>query len=214
LRIRKASGPLTRDARPASNLTRPMPTEIDPPHPSMALHAAIVDDRSLNMDRFLAEVVREQQALGLGVRGLLMRRPPRQAGCSPTMVLVDIATGDEYLVSQPMGTASRSCRADPQGFARASHVLRAALDQAPDLVVSNRFGDLEVQRGGFGTELLELMAQGLPLLTTVAERNVDAWQQFTGGSTLLAPDHAQVSHWIAQAVAAARATAAAAAVPQ
>lgn len=182
-----------------------MPTDIiDPHHASMALHAAIVDDKSLHMDSFLAEVVREQQALGLGIRGLLMRRPPRQAGCSPTMVLVDIATGDEYLVSQPMGTASRSCRADPQGFARASRVLRAALEQAPDLVVSNRFGDLEVQRGGFSTELLDLMAQGLPLLTTVAVRNVDAWQEFTGGGTLLAPDHAQVGHWIAQAVAAAR----------
>lgn len=189
-----------------------MPTELDPPQPSSALHAAIVDDRSLNMDSFLAEVVREQQALGRSVRGLLMRRPPRQAGCSPTMVLVDIATGDEYLVSQPMGTASRSCRADPQGFARASGVLRAALGQAPDLVVSNRFGDLEVQRGGFSTELLDLMAQGTPLLTTVALRNVAAWQEFTGGGTLLPPDHGQVSHWIAQAVAEARA--AATAVPQ
>ena len=184
-----------------------MPTDLDPPQPAMTLHAAIVDDRSLNMDSFLAEVVREQQALGLAVRGLLMRRPPRQAGCSPTMVLVDIATGDEYLVSQPMGTASRSCRADPQGFARASGVLRAALNQAPDLVVSNRFGDLEVQRGGFSTELLDLMAEGLPLLTTVALRNVAAWQDFTGGGTLLLPEHGPVGRWIAQAVAAARATA-------
>jgi nucleoside-triphosphatase THEP1 len=184
-----------------------MPNDLDPSAPSMGLHAAIVDDRSVAMDSFLAEVVREQQALGARVRGLLMRRPPRHAGCSPTMVLVDIATGDEYLVSQPMGTASRSCRADPQGFARASRVLRAALEQAPDLVVSNRFGELEVQRGGFSTELLDLMAQGLPLLTTVAERNVGAWQAFTGGSTLLPPDHGQVSHWIAQATAAARAAA-------
>ena len=79
MRIRKASGPLTRDARPAANLTRPMPNDLDPPHASMTLHATIVDDRSLNMDRFLAEVVREQQALGCSIRGLLMRRPPRFA---------------------------------------------------------------------------------------------------------------------------------------
>ncbi len=164
-----------------------------------ALAAAIVDDRSVDMDGFLAQRVREQQALGLRVRGLLMRRPPRQAGCASTMHLVDIASGEDYLVSQPMGTASTSCRADPQGFARASRVLRDALAEAPDLIVSNRFGDLEIQRGGFVAELLEAMARGIPLLTTVAQRNAQAWQACTGGSVLLPADPAEVSAWIARA---------------
>lgn len=164
------------------------------------LAAAIVDDRSVNLDVFLAEVVREQQAVGLRVRGLLMRRPARQAGCAPTMYLVDIDTDEEYLVSQPMGVASKSCRADPQGFARASRVLRDALTQAPNLVISNRFGDLEVQRGGFTTELLEVMTAGIPLLTSVAERNAGAWRAFTGGGVLLTPDHAEVRAWLVQAL--------------
>jgi nucleoside-triphosphatase THEP1 len=165
-----------------------------------SLVAAIVDDKSVNMDALLAQVVREQQAIGLCIRGLLMRRPPRQGGCSPTMLLVDIETGDEYLVSQPMGASSKSCRADPQGFARASQVLRDARFQAPDLIVSNRFGDLEVQRGGFTSELLEVMQCEIPLLTTVAERNVSAWQEFTGGSKLIPPDAAQVAAWVRSAV--------------
>jgi nucleoside-triphosphatase THEP1 len=165
-----------------------------------SLVAAIVDHNGISIDALLAEVVREQQAIGLRVRGLLMRRPPRQVGCSPSMLLVDIETGDDYLVSQPMGESSKSCRADPQGFARASQVFRNALVEAPDLIVSNRFGDLEVQRGGFMSELLDVMQREIPLLTTVAERNVSAWQEFTGGSTLLPPDAAQLTAWIRNAV--------------
>jgi hypothetical protein len=165
----------------------------------LPLAAAILDGKGVNMDEFLAAVVREQQAIGFRVRGLLMRRPSRQSGCAPTMYLVDISTGDEYLVSQPMGASSKSCRADPQGFARASSVLRDGLTQSPDLAISNRFGDLEVQRGGFTAELLDVMASGVPLLTSVAERNAGAWQEFTGGGVLLKPDHGEVRQWLAQA---------------
>jgi len=169
--------------------------------------AAIVDDRSVDMDVLLAQIVKTQQSAGRRVRGCVMRRPPRENGCAATMVLVDIDTGDEYLVSQPMGTGSRACRADPQGFARASQVFRTALAEDPELVVSNRFGDLEVLRGGFTEELLAVMERGIPLLTTVPVRNVIAWQEFTGGGTLLPPDEAVVAAWVDKALSQARQTA-------
>lgn len=174
------------------------PTDFDPIFP---IAAAIVDDGSVNMDNFLAGIVREQQAIGRRIRGCLMKRPPRQEGCASTMVLVDIDTADEYLVSQPMGAQSKACRADPQGFARASQVLRLALTQSPDLVVSNRFGDLEVLRGGFSAELLAIMENEVPLLTTVALRNVAAWKEFTGGGHLLSPELSAITAWIDGALA-------------
>jgi nucleoside-triphosphatase THEP1 len=166
--------------------------------------AAIVDDRSVDMDALLTRVVRSLQASGRRVRGCVMERPPREGGCAAKMVLVDVDTGDEYLVSQPMGAASRACRADPQGFARASAIFRTALAQDPDLVVSNRFGELEVLRGGFTQELLAVMEHGIPLLTSVALRNVGAWQEFTGGATTLPPHEATIVTWVEQALSHAR----------
>ncbi|MDN3918719.1 DUF2478 domain-containing protein [Roseateles violae] len=174
--------------------------------PEAPLAAAIVDDRSLDMDAFLTAIVRRQQALGLRLRGFLMKRPPRENGCAATMVLVDVNDASEYLVSQPLGSGSRGCRADPAAFARASQVLREALEQAPDLIVSNRFGDLELRRGGFSAELLAAMEHGIPLLTTVAQRNAEAWQQFSGAGRLLPPDEAAVSAWLAAAIALSRAS--------
>jgi hypothetical protein len=158
------------------------------------LAAAIVDDGRADVDQMLAALVRDGQRSGWRVRGLLMTRAG--GGCAGDMVLVDIDSGERYLVSQPLGTGSTSCRADPHGFASASVVLRAALEQSPDLVVCNRFGGLEVEGGGFAAELLALMAQGVPLLTAVAARNREAWQRFSGGAPLLPADTAVVAAWI------------------
>jgi len=130
--------------------------EPDPDSPNAA---AILNDGGADADALLAQVAAQQRALGRRVRGLLMTYPEGDASCAAAMVLVDLHTADEYLVSQPMGRGSTGCRADPQGFARASRVLDQALADAPDLVVCNRFGNLEAEGGGFAAEMLALMAQ-------------------------------------------------------
>ena len=63
--------------------------------------------------------------------------------------------------------------------------------------MSNRFGGLEAEGGGFCAELLEILAQDLPLLTTVATRHVADWQRFTGGTTLLPASAEAVNSWLA-----------------
>ncbi len=159
--------------------------------------AAIVDDGAGDVDALLASIALGQQRAGRRVCGVLMTHPDGDAGCAGAMVLVDLNTREAYLVSQPLGRDSTACRADPQGFARASDVLRRAATESPDLVVSNRFGGLEAEGGGFCAELLEILAQDLPLLTTVATRHVADWQRFTGGTTLLPASAEAVNSWLA-----------------
>lgn len=160
--------------------------------------AAILDDGALDVDALLTQIVQELRQAGRHVRGLLMTYPDGREGCAAPMVLVDLATQDEYLVSQPLGRGSTACRADVQGFARASRVMRDALQAGPDLVVSNRFGGLEAEGGGFAAELLDLMAHGVPVLTVVASRHLQAWQRFTGSAAVLPADKAAVTAWLAQ----------------
>lgn len=159
--------------------------------------AAIVDDGACDVDALLAAIAHAQQSAGRRVRGVLMNHPDGDTGCAGDMVLVDLHTQEQYLVSQPLGRDSTACRADPQGFARASDVLRRAATEAPELVVSNRFGGLEAEGGGFCAELLDILAQDLPLLTTVATRHVADWQRFTGGATVLPAQADAVTEWLA-----------------
>ena len=155
--------------------------------------AAIRHDGSCDVDALLAEVAEAQRSRGRRVRGLLMAPAASGGDCLVEMVLVDVDKRDGYLVSQPLGRDSKACRADPQGFARASMVLRSAAAEEPDLVVCNRFGNLERQGQGFASELLSLMARGVPLLTVVSTRHLDAWAEFTGGATVLPADASAVA---------------------
>ena len=163
--------------------------------------AAVLHRGGTAADMLLAEVVAHRQTQGWRVRGLLMTYPQPEAGCAGRMVLVDIASGAPFLVSQPMGSGSTACRGDPQGFAQASGVLRAALADAPDLVVVNRFGALEAEGGGFSAELLELLSEGIPVLTAVNERYLPAWQHFSGGAVVLPAERAAVDEWLAVVLA-------------
>lgn len=163
--------------------------------------AAIHHDGSTDVDQALAEFVAQQRRAGRQVHGLLMNARTADASCQASMVLTDIATGDEFLVSQALGSGASGCSADPQGFAKASRVLRQALDQQPDLVVSNRFGSLEAENGGFAAELLALLAEGIPVLTVVSTRHLQAWQQFIGQATMLPADPGAWAAWFDQVMA-------------
>ncbi|MFO1339053.1 MAG: DUF2478 domain-containing protein [Burkholderiaceae bacterium] len=159
--------------------------------------AAIHNDGDGDVDGRLARFAHEQRAQGRRVLGLLMSTRDLDAGCRASMWLTDIDTGDEYLVSQPLGRDSRGCAADPQGFALASGVLRDALTQSPDLVICNRFGTLEAENGGFVSELLALMAEGIPVLTVVSTRHLEAWRRFAGEAPLLPNEPAAWARWLA-----------------
>ncbi|HMN84044.1 MAG TPA: DUF2478 domain-containing protein [Burkholderiaceae bacterium] len=162
--------------------------------------ASIIDDGSGRAARLLSDVVRGLREAGCRVRGLVMTRPCGGADCASEMVLVDVETRDEYPVSQSLGPHSQACRADPHGFARASVALRHALHDDPALLVVNRFGMLEAEGQGFRAEFLEILSHDVPLLTVVAARHVDAWQQFTGAATVLPADAQAVREWLARTV--------------
>ena len=169
-----------------------------PSSPHALRAAAIEDDGSCDVGALLANVAGALRRAGRQVRGLLMTYPDGRDSCACAMVLVDLHTGREYLVSQPLGSGSSACRADVQGFARASEVLRRALDEAPDLVISNRFGGLEAGGAGFRDELLALLADDVPLLTAVASRYRGAWDAFTGGAAVLPARADAIDAWLAQ----------------
>ena len=166
---------------PEIQMTHPLAPDDRPPV------AAIAHDGRSDVDAQLAAFAARQRGAGRGVLGLVMQHRAPAEGCLAAMVLTDVDTGREYLVSQSLGSQAASCRADPHGFAQASEVFRDALGRAPDLVVCNRFGALEAEGGGFAAELLALLERGIPVLTVVGTRYAGAWQRFVGEAAVSLP---------------------------
>ncbi len=137
------------------------------------------------LEAFVAELA----AQGVQVRGLIQRH-------HPDMHLVDVESGQTYAITQDLGAESESCRLDPSGIAEASVVLRRALAERAALVVVNRFGKLEAAGGGLSAEMLALMAECVPMLTTVGADQLESWATFTGGAGLVLPaDQQSIRQW-------------------
>lgn len=155
------------------------------------LHA---DDESV--DALLVEFARDLRKRGWQVRGIVQIDTPCDEACASQMALVDLDDGNRFVISQNLGSGSVSCNIDPAGVAAAGVALRRALAEGADLVIANRFGGLEARGGGLTAEMLGLMANGLPLLTVVANRFLGDWRRFTGNAaTELPPQREALEAW-------------------
>jgi nucleoside-triphosphatase THEP1 len=142
----------------------------------------------------LATFVESLSARGLQVMGLL-QETRREQGQKKAMDLVEIGTGKRFSIKQNLGK-SAGCQVDTQGVAEATEVLRRALSARPALVVINKFSHLESEGQGLAAEMLALMAEGIPGLTTVTPEYVEAWDRFTGGlAAVLEPSGQALQDW-------------------
>lgn len=141
--------------------------------------AAIIPRPEQDADQLLSVFSEQLQARGFRVRGLIQQRCPSGSTCK--FSLRDLSTGRLYPISQDLGSQSTACVLDTAGIADASIVMRRIPDEGADLVVFNRFSGLESEGEGFAAEMLDLMTLGIPVLTIVQTRHLDAWRDFTGG---------------------------------
>lgn len=121
------------------------------------------------------------QGQGYLVRGLVQRNSPAPDACACTMTLVDLLNGQEFRISQDLGSGSVCCRIDTQAIADATSVLREAVEAETHLLIVNKFGKLEAQGRGMVDEMLAAAAKGIPLLTSVEAALLEHWRAFTGG---------------------------------
>jgi hypothetical protein len=158
--------------------------------------AAIVHRTHRSADGLLAEFARHLRECGWRVCGLVQDNTARSGSCGRQMVLIDLEDDKRFVISQDLGPGSLSCCVDPGGIAAASVALRRGLTEGADLVVANRFGELEAAGGGLAAEMLALMAGGIPLLTVVSEKFLADWRRFSGNAAReLPPQREALEAW-------------------
>lgn len=169
-----------------------MPTaESEPELPPIA---AIVAPSGSDADRLLRDFVAELRHRKFRVRGLLQESHPDDAGCRHS--LIDIESGRRYPISQKLGSQSNACTLDTSALTDATQVMRRIAEEGADLAIFNRFSKLESSGDGFAAEMLQVMSNGIPVLTVVSPAHLAHWRHFTGGiASELAPAAAALSDW-------------------
>nr|WP_271566400.1 DUF2478 domain-containing protein [Bradyrhizobium sp. CCBAU 11386] len=132
-----------------------------------------------------------------GVRiGGIMQRHSRRANGTHVMLAIDVATGQEISISQPLGSGAMSCNLDTNGLAEAAVVVSQALRNKTDLLVISKFAKQEAAGRGLRLELVDAITRGVPVLTAVPKNCLADWRTFTAGvGTLLPCDRQFLEQW-------------------
>jgi molybdate transport system ATP-binding protein len=165
--------------------TKAMPidfAEIDPNRVAAILYRPQDD-----LDTLLADFAQDLVRAGERIGGIVQRNIKDGSGCQVGMQAIDLMTGREVSICQPLGSGAMACKLDAAGLADASVAVASAIAQDVDLIVINKFSKQEAAGRGLRDELADAIAAGIPVLTAVPEKCFEAWISFTGGigTTLL-----------------------------
>jgi hypothetical protein len=75
----------------------------------------------------------------------------------------------------------KECTLDTAALADAGAALRRALSDRPDLVIAEKFGEQEESGAGLADDILNVIAESLPILVLVPEEALGRWREVTGG---------------------------------
>jgi molybdate transport system ATP-binding protein len=184
--------------------------DINPNHLAAILYRPEDDVDTLLAD-FAGALLRDGERLG----GIVQRNLKDAAGRANGMHVIDLSTGRQISICQPLGSGATACKLDPAGLAEASLAVSRAIADDAALIIVNKFSKQEASGHGLRAELAEAIIAGGPVLTAVPEKCVDAWKEFTGdrGTTLLCARHVVEQWWREVSLRRAGARAAAASAP-
>lgn len=160
--------------------------------------AAILYRPQDDVDGLLADFARNLVRSGERIGGVVQRNVKDGAGCQIGMQAIDLMSGTEISICQPLGSGAMACKLDAAGLAEAAVAVARAIAADVDLVVINKFSKQEAAGEGLRDELADAIAAGIPVLTAVPEKCLDAWNDFTGGigTTLLCERGAIEGWWL------------------
>ena len=150
-----------------------------PPAPfAAAVYPAKKGDR-LGLARFVNALKKENVRVG----GLLQEKVLMGQDGMQRVEAVDIATGKRIPINHPTPEKWRNgvCSLDVSALAETTASLRQAIQDKVDLMVVEKFGDAERDGEGLTDEVLQAIAAGIPVVIAVPDKNLDIWNDRSGG---------------------------------
>jgi hypothetical protein len=159
--------------------------------------AAIVYANEVYPGAVFETLVLRCRVLGLTLAGVLQHQAFAGADRRCDVILEDLASGHRTVLFENRGADARGCRLDEAALAEATARVEGSFEQAPHLLVLNKFGKVECEGGGLRDLIASAIDRGIRVVIGVPKRNVDAWRSFTGEFAMeLTDDTREVDRWL------------------
>ncbi len=144
----------------------------------------------------LLKFVEKQKALNIRIGGVLQEAIFDSDGEITGLDAIDVSNGRRIPISRPAPNAGE-CGLDVSALADTTGIIRNAINERVDLIVVEKFGELEQGGKGLIDEILQTIVEGIPLLISVPEAALPIWQERSGelGSILPFNEEAFQQWW-------------------
>lgn len=169
--------------------------ELSPRHAFSV--AAIVYADEAYPDTIFRMLVGRCRALGLPLAGVLQHQVFGGANRRCEVILEDLVSGHRTPLFEDRGAGARGCRLDEAALAEATARVEGSLENAPQLLVLNKFGKVECDGGGLRDLIASAIELGIPVVIGVPQRNLGTWRDFAGEFAIeLSNDSREVERWL------------------
>lgn len=166
----------------------------------------IVNRGLAGTDPVIAEAAERLVAIGHSVVGLVQSNTERGDGCRCDMDVKVLPSGEIFRISQDRGPGARGCRLDPAMLEAGVALVDRALQDAPDILILNKFGKHEAEGRGFRQTIAEALARDIPVLLGVNPLNLEAFLNFAGDlAEEVGPQAGAIAAWCADVLTGAEA---------
>jgi nucleoside-triphosphatase THEP1 len=144
----------------------------------------------------LLKFVEKQKSLNIRVGGILQEAIFDSEGGIVGLNAVDVSNNHRIPITRPVKNDDE-CGLDVSALAETTDIIRNAISERLDLVVIEKFGELEQSGKGLIDEILQTIVEGIPLLLAVPEAALPIWQERSGelGSVLPFSEEAFLQWW-------------------
>jgi nucleoside-triphosphatase THEP1 len=148
-------------------------------------------------DAIFRTLVGRCRELGLSVAGVVQHQAFEGADRRCDLLLEDLASGHRTALFEDRGTDARGCRLDQAALVEATARVEGSLENAPQLLVLNKFGKVECSGGGLRDLIASAIDRGIPVIIGVPKGNLEAWRSFAGEfATELPDDASRILKWL------------------
>jgi len=158
---------------------------------------AIVYPQSAYPDAAFEVFVRRCRRQGLSLAGVLQHRVSATPDRRCDVMLEDLSSGHHTALFEDRGTGAAGCRLDEAALAEAMARVEGNLDNAPDLLVLNKFGKAECGGGGLRDLIAKAIDRAIPVIIGVPRCDLDAWRGFVGDLAVELSDNVhELERWL------------------